>query len=681
MYKKGRYSKGMELWKIVIYVFVAFGAIREKSIGMKRLRELMVMYGVKVGGYFDGSLGVIGNLICNDISSNVGFGNGRIPLTRDRFKFVGEKSIYSEVCSKEYEGIFVEVIVGVIGLLLGLVVKEKWKVSTKCDEEDEVEFSIGEVLCESGSSCGGIKIYTKRNSRVLKFIREMMNYSSHKYPRRGYIDSELFPLHMMISKILSDDESLWIKFFNYSKKMVEGNKKIMDLSFNIDSGIFSGSSCSGCSWIDISNDRSKEEISILFKFYSDSGFKVEELNDMNLCSVIFMGLDNIEGRKNVSELICKYVQKSEIIGKEEGLNILKNIIEEASFSGNGDSSEVSSLLETVSSYSVLNGIPFSIGLCGIEKEIEIYSRVGKGICGDYLVSGFGIGLCNSWNCGNDDSRMEVKKKGFSVLQRLIEICSCDDIYDMLRREQIRIGVIDSAWKDRYESNKMISEMMNEVRSKMKEEIGSSRKLNMKFVQKEKLNFTIVRNNGIKLAHRIYKEGFIPDIIYVILRGGGYIGNYVSEYFNGVCKRKVPYGAVATQCYLGVAQAGSVKVCGWIYPPSSLNGSEKVLLIDDIFDSGRTINHVVGLILKEGGIQRENLRIVVHDYKYCADKKEQCEYKPDYWCRMQDVSVRDSIPRWISYGTYRLIGLSSSEVEEEYYKDDAELREALSELMK
>ncbi|MCL2481619.1 MAG: phosphoribosyltransferase, partial [Spirochaetaceae bacterium] len=65
-----------------------------------------------------------------------------------------------------------------------------------------------------------------------------------------------------------------------------------------------------------------------------------------------------------------------------------------------------------------------------------------------------------------------------------------------------------------------------------------------------LPYTVVRNNSIKLAHKIYKDGFIPDIIYVSLRGGAYVGNIISEYFKIVLKNKNPvlYAAVCSNSY-------------------------------------------------------------------------------------------------------------------------------------
>ncbi|MDR3336235.1 MAG: phosphoribosyltransferase, partial [Treponema sp.] len=50
------------------------------------------------------------------------------------------------------------------------------------------------------------------------------------------------------------------------------------------------------------------------------------------------------------------------------------------------------------------------------------------------------------------------------------------------------------------------------------------------MEKEFLPYNIVRNNALKLAYRIYKDGFFPDVIYVSLRGGAYLGNVISEYF-------------------------------------------------------------------------------------------------------------------------------------------------------
>ena len=197
------------------------------------------------------------------------------------------------------------------------------------------------------------------------------------------------------------------------------------------------------------------------------------------------------------------------------------------------------------------------------------------------------------------------------------------------------------------------------------------------MKKEFLPYDILRNNALKLAHKIYNEGFIPDVIYVLLRGGAGLGNVISEYFKLVLHREHPvyYAAVVARSYTGVAEASEeVKVEGWTYNIDSLRSGDKIMLIDDIFDSGNTINHLAKIIM-ERGIPRKDLKIVVHDYKYIFDRDFQHPIQPDYWCRKHELSVKDE-DIWIHYMSHELVGLSKEELEQNYYKQDPELREVL-----
>ena len=199
--------------------------------------------------------------------------------------------------------------------------------------------------------------------------------------------------------------------------------------------------------------------------------------------------------------------------------------------------------------------------------------------------------------------------------------------------------------------------------------------------KEFLTYDTVRNNALKVALKISQDGFIPDVIYVLLRGGVYLGNVISEYFKILQRRKRPvyYAAVVARSYTGVRESSEIKVEGWTYPPDSLRSGDKVLLVDDIFDTGRTINHLTNLII-EKGIPREDIKIVVHDYKCFRDKPNVLPIQPDYWCRKHDLSVNDE-DLWIHYSSHELIGLSAEELATYYYKDAPELREALHILQK
>ncbi|QQO11252.1 phosphoribosyltransferase [Breznakiella homolactica] len=199
------------------------------------------------------------------------------------------------------------------------------------------------------------------------------------------------------------------------------------------------------------------------------------------------------------------------------------------------------------------------------------------------------------------------------------------------------------------------------------------------MNKEFLPYDVVRNNALKMAHRIYRDGFIPDVIYVSLRGGAYLGNVVSEYFKIVRRgeRPVYYAAVVARSYTDICQSEQIMVEGWTYAPDHLRIGDKVLLVDDIYDTGRTINHLAEIILSKG-IPRKDLKVAVHDYKYFFDKEEQLPIQPDYWCRKHELSVKDE-DSWIHYLSHELVGLTAEELDRHYYKHDPDLKPILDKI--
>lgn len=197
------------------------------------------------------------------------------------------------------------------------------------------------------------------------------------------------------------------------------------------------------------------------------------------------------------------------------------------------------------------------------------------------------------------------------------------------------------------------------------------------MNKEFLPYDTVRNNALKLAYQIYKDGFVPDVIYVSLRGGAYLGNVISEYFKIVLHREHPvyYAAVVARSYTGIREADEVKVEGWTFAPDALRVGDRILLIDDIFDSGNTINYLARIILAKG-IPRRDLKVAVHDYKYYYNKANQLPIQPDYWCRKHELSINDE-DIWIHYMSHELVGLSNDELEKYYINQDPALRDALA----
>jgi uncharacterized protein len=188
-----------------------------------------------------------------------------------------------------------------------------------------------------------------------------------------------------------------------------------------------------------------------------------------------------------------------------------------------------------------------------------------------------------------------------------------------------------------------------------------------------VSFNEVRNNALKLAHKIHEDGFIPDVIYVSLRGGAYLGNVISEYFKIIRadERPVFYAAVVAHSYSDIHTQDSIRVDGWTYSPEHLRKGDKILFIDDIFDSGRTINYLVQIIV-EKGIPREDIKIAVHDYKLKNFLPEKLPIHPDYYCKKHVLNtVEEDI--WIHYMSHELVGLSQNEISDNYLGDDQELR--------
>ena len=198
--------------------------------------------------------------------------------------------------------------------------------------------------------------------------------------------------------------------------------------------------------------------------------------------------------------------------------------------------------------------------------------------------------------------------------------------------------------------------------------------------KEFLPFDTVRDDALKLAHKMYSEdGFVPDVIYCSLRGGAYMANLISEYYKIAHRSHHPvlFAAVVARSYTDVRKSTSrVYVDGWTYPPANLRPGDKIMLVDDIFDTGKTINALVDILL-DYGMNREDIKVVVHDYKEDS-RREKLSVIPDYYCRKIVVNTPEE-DRWIHYMSHELVGLSADELEKHYFSKDSELKRILKPL--
>lgn len=196
------------------------------------------------------------------------------------------------------------------------------------------------------------------------------------------------------------------------------------------------------------------------------------------------------------------------------------------------------------------------------------------------------------------------------------------------------------------------------------------------MKREYIPYSTVRDNSFKLAYKIFNSGFTPDIIYVCLRGGVYMGNIISEFFKIIRKDSAPvfYAAVVARSYFTSDERFNVVVDGWTYDPEYLRYGEKILFVDDIFDSGCTINHLVNCVVEQG-IPREDIRVAVHNYKIRPYLEKQQPILPDYYAQTHIIKKpEDDI--WIHYLSHEIVGLNRKNLFDFFPGADEEVKRAL-----
>lgn len=98
-------------------------------------------------------------------------------------------------------------------------------------------------------------------------------------------------------------------------------------------------------------------------------------------------------------------------------------------------------------------------------------------------------------------------------------------------------------------------------------------------------------NSIELAFRIIDSGFRPDLIVGIWRGGTPVGIAVQEVMDYVGINSDHF-SIRTSSYTSIGHRTTVKVHGLEYLERHLTSNDKLLLVDDVFDTGLSIDSVL-----------------------------------------------------------------------------------------
>jgi hypoxanthine phosphoribosyltransferase len=140
-------------------------------------------------------------------------------------------------------------------------------------------------------------------------------------------------------------------------------------------------------------------------------------------------------------------------------------------------------------------------------------------------------------------------------------------------------------------------------------------------------------DSLELARRIVRSGFKPTYLVAMWRGGAPIGIAVQEVLE-YHSIHADHIAIRTSSYTGVGeQAKTVRVHAIDYLVSRLSAEDQLLLVDDVFDSGRSLEAVIAELARRC---RRNLpqeiRIATVYYK---PKRNRSALVPNYYIRDTD----------------------------------------------
>ena len=99
-------------------------------------------------------------------------------------------------------------------------------------------------------------------------------------------------------------------------------------------------------------------------------------------------------------------------------------------------------------------------------------------------------------------------------------------------------------------------------------------------------------DSYNLAWKIFESGFKPNYIMGVWRGGAPIGIAVQEFldFLGVPSDHI---AIRTSYYSGIdSRRDEVQVYGLNYVIRKLESEDSLLIVDDVYDTGMSINKVI-----------------------------------------------------------------------------------------
>lgn len=176
----------------------------------------------------------------------------------------------------------------------------------------------------------------------------------------------------------------------------------------------------------------------------------------------------------------------------------------------------------------------------------------------------------------------------------------------------------------------------------------------------------LHNDSLKLAQMVFNSGFRPTIIIALWRGGTPIGIAVQEFLDHYSGIQSDHIAIRTSSYSGIEdQSRTVKIHGLSYLVKNMNKNDSLLIVDDVFDTGRTIDALIKDIdLKCRNNRPKDIKVAVPWYK---PAKNETQFVPDYYVH--------TTKEWIKF-PFSLEGLTVQEIKQNKPEIYAIIKDAL-----
>ena len=136
-------------------------------------------------------------------------------------------------------------------------------------------------------------------------------------------------------------------------------------------------------------------------------------------------------------------------------------------------------------------------------------------------------------------------------------------------------------------------------------------------------------DSFQLGVKVLESGFEPTLIIAIWRGGTPVGMALQEVM-AYCGVDADHIAIRTSSYVGVDERGDVAVHGLNYIVKKIRHDDRVLIVDDVFDTGNTIKAVIDELARRArGNNPTEVRSAVPWFK---PSRNETDIVPDYFLR-------------------------------------------------